>query len=159
MSLRRSIRHEDQIYFLTMTIVQWADVFSRKRNQDIILNSLDYCSEKKGLCIYSWVIMSNHIHLIARAEKNDLSGAIRDLKKHTAAELFKSVQQNTESRKGWRNWLFTQAAKKSNEHKDFQIWQKGNHAELLETNLFYDQKLNYVHLNPVRAGLVNEPNE
>lgn len=55
--------------------------------------------------------------------------------------------------------LFTQAAKNSSEHKDFQIWQKGNNAELLETNLFYDQKLNYIHQNPVRAGLVKEPHE
>lgn len=101
MSVLRSIRHEDQIYFLTMTIVQWADVFSRKRNQDIILDSLAFCSEKKGLCIYSWVIMSNHIHMIARSEINDLSGTIRDMKRHTSKELFESVQQNTESRKGW----------------------------------------------------------
>jgi len=159
MSLRRAIRHEDQIYFLTMTIVQWADVFSRKRNQDIMLDSLAFCSEKKGLCIYSWVIMSNHIHMISRSEINDLSGTIRDMKRHTSKELFESVQQNTESRKGWMTWLFTQAAKNSNEHKDFQVWQKGNNAELLETNLFYDQKLNYIHQNPVRAGLVNEPHE
>ena len=88
MSVRRSIRHEDQIYFLTMTTVQWVDLFTRKRNQDILLDSLAFCIEKKGLCIYSWAPnafgVSNHIHLIARSEKSDLSGAIRDMKKHTA---------------------------------------------------------------------------
>jgi putative transposase len=159
MSLRRSIRHEDEIYFLTLTVVQWIDLFSRKRNQDIIIESLAYCIETKGLCIYSWVIMSNHIHLIVRSENKNLSGTIRDMKKHTSKKLYESIQQFTESRQGWMLWLFKNSARQSNEHKNFQIWQSGNHAELLESKNFYEQKLNYIHQNPVRAGIVNESQE
>ncbi len=159
MSVSRSIRHEDQIYFLTPTVVQWADVFTRKRNQDIVLESLAYCIENKGLCLYAWVIMSNHIHLIARSENNDLSGTIRDLKKHTAKQLHASVTQATESRSGWMAWLFKKAAEDSNEHKEYALWQRGSNAELLESNKFLDQKRDYIHNNPVRAWFVNEPHE
>jgi putative transposase len=54
-------------------------------------------------------------------------------------------------------WLFKSAGGKNKRNKTFQFWQQDNHPEELETNNFKDQKLEYIHMNPVKAGLVDEP--
>jgi len=85
---------------LTFTVHQWADVFTRKDYSELLLESLIYCQKIKGLEIYSWVLMSNHIHLIASAKHENLSDIIRDFKKFTAKKIFKAIQDNPkESRK------------------------------------------------------------
>ena len=87
------------IYFITFTIVEWIDVFTRQRYQDIIVDSLNYCQKQKGLILYAWCIMSNHIHLIVSAQETyDLSAILRDFKKHTAKQILKSIQEEPESR-------------------------------------------------------------
>ena len=48
------------IYFLTMTVVDWVDVFTRPFYRHIITDSLNYCVKEKGLVIHAWVLMSNH---------------------------------------------------------------------------------------------------
>lgn len=85
-----------------MTIVKWIDLFSRLVYRDIIVDSLNYCIEKKGLVVYSWVIMSSHIHLIVRV-KDDflLSDTLRDFKKYTSKELIKTIKAVPESRREW----------------------------------------------------------
>jgi len=80
------ITDQSEIYFVTIQVVAWVDVFTRQRNKDVVIESLQYCQEKKGLLIYAFVIMSNHIHMIVRSERNDLSGTIRDFKKHVSKE-------------------------------------------------------------------------
>ncbi len=63
------IADQEQLYFLTFTIVHWIDVFTRKEQKLIITDALNYCIENKGLEVFAWVLMSNHLHLIARATK------------------------------------------------------------------------------------------
>ena len=71
-------------YFVTFTVIHWIDIFSRKEYRDIIVDSLNYCIAKKGLVVYAWVIMSNHIHLLITTKLDDgnISDIIRDFKKH-----------------------------------------------------------------------------
>ena len=59
----------DHAYFLTFTVVGWIDVFTRRQYCEIILDSFKYCQLHKNLEIYAYVIMSNHVHLIARRKK------------------------------------------------------------------------------------------
>jgi putative transposase len=54
-------------------------------------------------------------------------------------------------------WLFKSAGAKNKTNKHYQFWQQNNHPKELETNVSKDQKLNYIHMNPVKAGLVDEP--
>jgi len=70
---------QDQIlpYFLTFQVVGWADVFSRKVYSDIIIDSLKYCRGSKGLNLYAYVIMTNHVHAIMQSKIGDLSGMVR----------------------------------------------------------------------------------
>lgn len=59
---------EDQhgVHFLTFTVVEWIDVFTRKEYKQIIVDSLNYCIKEKGVECYAWVLMSNHLHIVMR---------------------------------------------------------------------------------------------
>jgi putative transposase len=138
---------------VTCTVHQWVDVFTRKVYIDILLESLKYCQKNKGLEIYAWVIMSNHCHFILRSNGSKLSDIIRDFKKHTAKKIVKAIEDNDlESRKRWMLWLL-----KKDDHIWF--WEEGYHGEEIFTEEFFNSKLNYIHLNPVRAGLVEKEEE
>lgn len=97
-----TVRDQQAICFVTFNIVDCIDIFIRKVYKDICIESLDYCRKNKGLKIYSYVIMSNHIHLIIQNEKIPLSGTIRDFKKFTAKKMLDFIKTtNNESRKEW----------------------------------------------------------
>ena len=101
--------------------------------------------------------MSSHLHLIISSHGANLEDIMRDLKSHTSRELKKSIKQNSEeSRKEWILWLMERAGKKNSNNKDFQLWQQGNHPIELSSNEMIEQKKEYIHNNPVKAGLVWE---
>ena len=57
------IRDQSKPHFITFTIVDWVDVFTRKRYKDIILENLEYCQKEKGMFLYGYVIMLSLIHI------------------------------------------------------------------------------------------------
>lgn len=153
------IQDQSHCYFLTLTVVNWIDVFSRKNYRDIIIDSLDYCQKHKGLTIFGYVIMTNHTHLLARSEHDNLSSILRDFKSFTSKEILKHINLETESRRDWMLSLFKGAAIHNERNASFQIWTHDNRAINIYSNKFLMQKLNYIHMNPVRAGFVAEPQE
>jgi len=95
------IGDQNGLYYLTFATVGWIDVFTRKRYKDIVVESLGYCQKEKGLELFSWVLMSNHVHLISRAKEGyELSNILRDFKKFTSKQIIKSIQEEGESRSG-----------------------------------------------------------
>ena len=106
-------------------------------------------------------MMSNHIHLIAQAEEGkELSGIIRDLKRHTSKELIKTISENIqESRKEWMLAIFKNAGQYNSNNKDFQFWRQDNKPIELWSNEVMEQKLDYIHNNPVEAGIVEQAHE
>lgn len=161
MSTKYKFRNPDGIYFVTTSVVNWIDVFSRRCYKEIITDSLQYCKTNKGLVVYAYVIMSNHLHLIVGNRNNELkfSDIIRDFKKYTAMNILKSIRENPqESRKEWMLWMFERAGKKNGNNTLYQFWQQANHPIELAGDMI-DQKLEYIHNNPVNAGWVNEPEE
>lgn len=84
----------DELFFVTMTIVNWIDIFTRKIYFDFIIDNLKYCQEKKGLEIYEYVIMTNHIHMICLGNNVPLSDILRDFKTFTSKELFRLIRDN-----------------------------------------------------------------
>jgi REP element-mobilizing transposase RayT len=153
------ITQQHHPHFLTFTVAQWIDVFTRQQYVDIVLESLRFCQKHKGLKIFSWCIMSNHIHLIVQSEHPfTLSDTIRDFKKFTSRQLVRAIEQNSkESRQNWLLWLLQH--QKNNGEKAIEFWQADSHAEEIFSFEFYIQKMNYIHLNPVRAGYVLSPEE
>ena len=130
--MRRTATSDD-LYFITLTVVDWVHIFTRQIYKDYLVDNLAFCQKNKGLEIIAYVIMTNHVHLIARSLKN-LSDWLRDFK------LFR--------RHGITNDL----------NKDFQVWQNGSYPVCLPLNYvsMIEQKTSYIHNNPVRAGIVPE---
>src|SRR5215204_2839201 len=95
------ITNQSAVYFLTFTVVDWMDVFSRKAYRDILIESFKFCREQKGLKIWGYVIMTNHVHCILSASNNNLSNVIRDWKHYTATHIIKAIQDPSESRSDW----------------------------------------------------------
>ena len=148
------------MHFLTCTVVQWADVFTRKTYIEMVEDSLNFCIDKKGLIVYGYVIMTNHIHLLIQAKDNNLSDVLRDFKKFTSQRITKAIEENpTESRKRWLMWLLTNQRATEDKAASYQFWQPDNHPEICFSLPFMWQKLTYIHNNPVRASIVDKAQE
>ena len=78
-------------YFVTLTVVGWIDIFTRRDYTDEIIKNLKYCQENKDLEIFAYVVMPSHIHLICRRNKGLLNDLLRDFKSYTAKEILKKV--------------------------------------------------------------------
>jgi putative transposase len=155
---RYSLADKESAYFLTFTVVDWIDVFTRKEHAYILCDSLNYCIAQKGLIVHAWVIMSNHMHLIARADEgSDISAIIRDFKKFTAKKIIHQIQTEPESRREWMLRHFATRAAQIKRVRDHKFWEDGSHAIMLDSNELWDERMNYLHNNPVVAGVVAEP--
>lgn len=156
--MKQGVKHtvkKNTSYFLTLTVVGWIDVFTRKNHKDAIIESLRYCIAHKGLNVYSFCLMSNHLHLIANCnEPFQLKDVIRDFKKFSAKKILNQIMNEPESRREWMLNEFSKAADKSRKHKSFKFWQTGNHAIELFNEKFMWDKINYIHNNPVAEGFV-----
>ncbi|OXA75865.1 REP element-mobilizing transposase RayT [Flavobacterium aquidurense] len=153
------IRDQRLPNFITPAVVDWIDIFTRQTYRDIVIECLDYCIKNKGMILYGYVIMSNHIHLIIQSENGKLSDLIRDFKKFIARNILDRIQNSSENRREWMLERFKLAAEKYQRNKEYQFWQYGNHAEEIYSTAFMWSKLHYIHLNPVRAGLVAKASE
>ena len=155
MSTKYKIRDNQQLYFLTFAVVAWVDVFTRKEYKDLLIESLRYCQAHKGLELYAFCIMPNHVHLIAGVrEGRNLSDVLRDLKKYTSFAITKAITEHPqESRRDWMLWIFRKNGERNSNNTIYQFWQQENHPIVLDSNLLLNQRLEYIHQNPVRAGI------
>lgn len=155
-----TIQDESLPHFLTCTTTQWLPLFNRPYNQDVIIDSLRYCQTEKGLIIYGWVLMIDHLHLVARAqEPKRLSWIMRDFKRHTARKLFENLQTLEKSRKAWMEWIAKSNGGTQKRKQNFKIWKEGCFAIPLINNKDFDIKLDYIHQNPVKQNLVRSPED
>lgn len=152
------IINQNAMHFVTFTTVGWVDVFTRKVYKDILIENLKYCQENKGLIIFAYAIMSNHMHLIIRTDgSKGLSSVIRDFKSYSARKIIDEIETlKTESRREWMIRMFKYYAKYNSNNIKHQLWKQNNHPiELISPKWIY-QKMNYIHNNPVVAGIVNK---
>lgn len=161
--MERNVKHTIKIdgsYYLTLTVVGWIDAFTRLNHRNVIIDSLDYCIKNKGLNLYCYCVMSNHLHLIVNAEPPyQLSDIIRDFKKYTAKKVIEQIQQEPESRREWMLNQLKFSASTSSKHKQFKFWKAGSHAIELYNDRFIQDKVEYIHNNPVKAELVRKPED
>ncbi|WP_420583249.1 transposase [Reichenbachiella sp.] len=152
MGRKYAIRDQLSIYSLTLTVVNWIDLFIRDKFKLIIQSSLQYCQANKYLKVHAYCIMTSHIHIILSVSEGELSDVIRDFKSHTSSALRKELvnKENLESRREWLLWMFERAGKKNRRNADFQPWHGPTvrqHIDPIElsTNRMIDQRLNYIH--------------
>ena len=159
MPSKYKIYDHQNLYFITFATVAWVDALSRKPYKELLIKSLRYCQQNKGVILYAYVLMNNHVHLIVSAERgHSISDFLRDFKTFTSKQLLKEIEENPqESRKSWMLWLFRSAGQRNSNNKYYQFWQQNNRPIELSTNEMIDQRLDYIHNNPVKAGIVYEP--
>jgi putative transposase len=157
MSRKYKFGEKEGAYFVSFATVNWIDVFTRDIYFSIITESLEYCRKEKGMELYGYCIMPSHVHLIFRSSFGDPSGLMRDFKGFTSRKLLKVIEENPhESRKEWLLWMFERAGKKNSNVKHRQFWQQNNQPIEIWSLKVFDQKLTYIHQNPVEAGFVTE---
>ncbi len=143
------------LYFVTLTVVDWIDVFTRRYYCDFIIENLQYCQKHLGLNIYAYVIMTNHLHLVADVSDGSLGNVLGRFKSHTSKKLFDMIANNgQESRRQWMLKAFERAGKYNPLNEGHQFWQNGNYPVSLFSPAVIQQKTDYIHQNPVRAGFV-----
>jgi len=158
MSRKYKFRERDGAYFVSFATVNWIDVFTREEYFSEMTASLDYCRKEKGMEIYGYCIMPSHVHLIFRSSLGDPSGLMRDFKGYTSRKLLKAIEENPqESRKEWLLWMFERAGLKNSNVKQRQLWQQHNQPIEIWSLKVFEQKLNYIHQNPVESGFVTDP--
>jgi len=135
--------------------VEWLPLFAVQEFATCIVKSLKHCVANKGLMIYGYCIMPTHIHLIVQSHTNPLVSVIRDFKKFTYAKIANIAKSNEH----YLNYMneFKKAAVGIKLNKLVKVWQDGYHPEIIFSNTFFFQKLNYIHNNPVVAGIVSSP--
>ncbi len=159
MSFGYQIRDQSAAHFVTPAIVDWVDIFTRKIYRDIVIDSLNFCIKNKALKVYGYVIMTNHLHLVVKSENGTLSDTLRDFKKFTSAQILQAVKAGPESRQEWLLHRFEWNATQNKRSSSNQLWTHENHPEEIYSLKFFNQKLNYIHENPVRARWVDLPED
>ena len=139
-------------YFITLTLVEWQNLLHIPLYAEIIIDSIRFCQQKKGLELFGYVIMPSHIHLIARSEETPIGDVVRDLKKYTANQITERLAKDLEHKSMLK--VFAEAASQIKRNSRYKVWQDGFHPEVIMSNRFFYQKLKYIHDNPVEAGLV-----
>jgi putative transposase len=160
MSRKYKFKDQNSLYFVSFSVIHWLDIFIRNEYKDIMLESWKYCMAEKGMDLYSWCIMTSHIHMIIGSHGSRLDAIMRDMKTYTSQKIREAISYNPkESRKGWLLEMMRKAGVKNSNNKDFQFWQQDNHPiKLLNAEMIH-QKLDYIHNNPVVAGIVKRPED
>lgn len=139
-------------HFLTCTVAGWQPVFMRPEAVEIVLESLRFLQRERGLQLFGYVIMENHLHLIAKAE--DLAERIGQFKSFTARNIIDLL------RRGAATGLLNELRFQKRHHKtdrEFQFWEEGSHPQQIDSDETMLQKLEYVHDSPVRRGYISDP--
>lgn len=152
MRSRYRILEREFAHFITGTTVAWIPLFTTMARCDILVDAFEYCRQHKGLKIHGWVILDTHFHAIVAGP--DLSRALADLKRHTARQIIEQLETER------CHWLLRQLRCQRAPHKtesQYQVWQEGSHPQAIMTDDTMLQKLEYLHNNPVKRGMVSSP--
>ncbi|MEQ9167596.1 MAG: transposase [Fulvivirga sp.] len=114
MGRKYKFHNKEGLYFVSFATVYWIDVFTRELYFELVVEGMDFCRKNKGMEIYAWCIMPNHIHLVFRAKDNNPGDLMRDFKTYTSKKIQKLIAENIqESRKEWMLWLMKRAGTKN----------------------------------------------
>lgn len=152
MKSRYRITMAERPHFLTCTILNWLSIFSFRQFTDIVIDSLAFLQRNDRLVVHGYVIMVNHLHLIARSR--DLSKEIGDFKSFTARRIIDELEAQNRLQLLSQMKYFKQRYKPD---REYQLWQEGSYPKLIYNEMMMRQKLMYIHNNPVKSGYVDDP--
>ncbi|MCV6636254.1 hypothetical protein [Candidatus Albibeggiatoa sp. nov. NOAA] len=148
---RYKILNEQYPYFHTCTIVGWQAVFTRTDSVLILLDSFVWLQENTDFQLHAYVILENHLHFISTA--NQHSKRIQQFKSYTARHIIDLLEEK-QALTILRHLAFYKQKDKTDSR--YQLWQEGSHPEELSSKGLFEQRLNYIHNNPVQRGYVEQ---
>jgi REP element-mobilizing transposase RayT len=144
------------IYYVTFTVVEWLPVFIAEEPCKIVTESLNFCIKNKNLRLNAYVLMPNHLHAVVFDENFDevrLKHTIDDFQKFTGKQLSNHYSRMLPS-------YYAEVLKRNaGDDRQRRFWQPTQHPVGIVTEKFWQQKVNYMHWNPVRKGLVRNPED
>ena len=149
-------------YFLTLTVVDWIDLFIRPVFKQVIVESLNYFIAKKGLMVYAWCLMTNHLHMMVQTKQGYGHSLIsNDFKKFTTKIILEDISVEPELRRNWIMKKFEEASTSMKMLEKFQVWQTCINPVYidLKKTWFVNEQLEFIHNNPVRDRIVTEPED
>jgi putative transposase len=151
MRSKYKIINPDDTYFVTSSILKWVKIFSRDKYADILVDAIKYNQENKNLKIFAYVIMKDHFHLICQSNK--MSNVMSSIKSYSAKLIIKQLQKDNEYR-------ILKAFKENKQifksDRKYQVWQEGYHPQEVSNQKMFDQIVDYIHYNPVKANCVDD---
>ena len=146
---RYRITDETAPHFVTCTVLHWLPIFTHPDTVDIVLTSLRYL-QSRGLKVYAWVILENHLHLLVQSEQ--LSKDMASFKSFTAKQLLQFLRERN-AKTLLEQFQFYKKAYKDD--REYQFWQEDYHPELIFSDDMMRQKIDYIHHNPIKRGYVD----
>ncbi len=138
-------------HFITCTILHWIPIFTRTATTDIIFASLKYLQESDNLKVHAYVILENHLHLIAQSD--DIAKSMAKFKSFTAREIINYLKKENAKTVLEQLAFYKKAHKVSS---DFQLWQEGIQPKQIQSEKMMRDRINYIHNNPVKRGYVDD---
>jgi len=139
---------KDEIYFITFSVKNLYYIFDRHNRFQILEDSFVYCQKNKGLKIFAFVFMLNHLHFLGQAP--DMIDIVNSMKSFLSRELQKNIVATEPN---------IIALFKEKDKNEYHFWQDKNYPELIESEKMFEQKLNYIIYNPVRKNYVHYPED
>ena len=143
---------DDAPYFMTMTVNNWLPVFTRPESAAAVFDSWRWPQEHEEIRLHGYVILENHLHLIAQAPH--IGKVVQRSKSYTARRIIDHLEANRASRLLELLSMFKRDYKNQSEH---QLWEEGSHPQRIEQDAVMRQKLDYIHHNPVKRSYVDLP--
>lgn len=153
--------HQDCSY-ITFNTVDWVDIFIRPSYKQVITDTLNYLIAKRGFTVYAWCLMTNHLHLIARAyDGMGLAAIEKEFKKQTTAAFLEIIDSETDLRKQWMLQRFEQSSQNLRRLEKYQLWQSCSNPTHIDFRQLFklQERILYVHENPVRDKIVAKPED
>lgn len=146
--------------YLTFNTVDWIDVFIRPTYKQIVVDALNYCIETKKFTVYAWCLMTNHLHLLARAhDGSGLAVIEKEFKRLTTTKILEAIDIEPDLRRKWMLQRFEHVSQSLKRIEKFQLWQSCTNPSYIDFKQVYrlQERVLYIHENPVRDDIVASP--
>lgn len=148
--------------YITFNTVDWVDIFVRPVYKQIIVDELNCYIVSKGLIVYAWCLMSNHLHLLARnSDPGGLARIEREFKRVTTNKILEALEDETDLRKEWMLNRFEQCSHSLKRLEKYQLWQTCSNPSFIDFKQVFKlkEKVLHIHENPVRDRIVDRPED
>jgi len=139
------------IEFYTATCLNWQHLLQPDSHKKIIIDSLSFLVKEKRIWLYGYVIMPNHIHILWSKQPDWLDKNVQQhFSKYTAQNLKWSLQNNSVNLDNYKS---------TQNDREYQFWERRPYKATMYNRKVLEEKLDYIHNNPVKAGLCDLPED